>query len=159
MSADGRYLAYVQWGETLERAAVILQSRDSGRERVVSEGDGLDQSPVFSPDGTRIARWRLAGEARMQLRVALVSGGPAAVVATVKALPEYFTRGRAIAWTLDGAPLLAPHRPVQRENRFARVVRADAVRLDPLLATTGSDLIPGRAGRLPCTAGLRGRAG
>lgn len=121
ISSDGRYIAYQSWEEDLERSTIVLLPRDGSPWRAISEGDAADQSPVFSPDGTRIAWWRPTQDGRMRIRIALVSGGPPGDVATVTATPEYFTRGQALAWTADGGSILAPHRPENGEDGLFQI--------------------------------------
>jgi dipeptidyl aminopeptidase/acylaminoacyl peptidase len=103
---------------------------DGGAPRRLTEGHVRDRRPAISPDGRRVAFTRkVPGEARAELLVALVDGGPGEAPLTLDTgelhlgQPVWSPDGRWLAFTADAGPqrfIIGPTSPGREPT--ARVV-------------------------------------
>ncbi|NJN18445.1 MAG: S9 family peptidase [Oscillochloris sp.] len=128
LSPDGRSVVYAlaafdDQGEK-EHAALWLLTLDSGETRQLTAGRGRDSSPVWSPDGGRIA-FRSNRDGKAQLYVIPVDGGEARAVTNMEqgvgGEPIWSPDGSRLAFTAANAEppdLSKPYRITRRIIRF-----------------------------------------
>ena len=89
-----------------ELRILYVQSLDDGSVRRFTTDPADDLSPVWSPDGTRIA-WLRTGRGATAVFVANVAGGTHAKIADVYPI-RLEAVGRQLDWSPDGEYLAAP---------------------------------------------------
>jgi Tol biopolymer transport system component len=102
VAPDDRTIAYV-WDGNQSKFEIYIRSIDGGPARLLTQGQGNDFYPSFSPDGTLLAFLRNDGW-EGKLIVVPVRGGTEHVVATIATAPGQ--------WTEDCGPLLGNVGPV-----------------------------------------------
>ena len=104
-SPDGKQIVYVWSGENGENRDIYIQSLDGGQPRRLTTNAAEDLSPVWSPDGARIA-WLRRGRQETGVFVSPAGNGVHGKIADL-----FPTRveavGRHLDWSPDGAWLAA----------------------------------------------------
>ncbi len=90
----------------IEHHIVVMNADGSGRMTLTS-GSQADTSPVWSPDGTRLAFWRNTGSGRWSIVIATSSGAVTAVVDTTAQCPPLLPPDDP-GWSSVGYALGAP---------------------------------------------------
>lgn len=104
-SPDGKQLVYVWSGENGENSDLYIQPLSEGSPRRITTDPADDLSPVWSPDGQRIA-WLRASPSETAIYVAPVTGGIDAKIADLYPI-RLEALGRHIDWSPDGEHLAA----------------------------------------------------
>ncbi len=104
-SPDGRKIVYVWNGENGENPDLYVQSLDDGSVRRITTDAAEDLSPVWSPDGLRIA-WLRTGTRETAVFVTKVTGGVHGKIADVYPIRLEAVE-RHLDWSPDGQYLAA----------------------------------------------------
>ena len=118
-SPDGKRLVYVWGGESGENRDLYVQSLTDGSVRRFTTDPADDLSPVWSPDGLRIA-WLRTSRSETALFVGNVAGGTHGKIADVYPI-RVDALGRHLDWSPDGQYLVAPDK-LQAEEPFHLVL-------------------------------------
>jgi Tol biopolymer transport system component/serine/threonine protein kinase len=121
-SPDGRKLVYVWTGENGDNADLYVQSLDDGSVRRITTDTADDLSPVWSPDGLRIA-WLRAGTVETGVFVTTVSGGIHGKIADLYPI-RVEAVGRHLDWSNDGTYLAAADKSRPEEPFHIVLIRA-----------------------------------
>ena len=117
ISPDGKYVAYAQLAPNLA-TRLVVRLIDGGEPHDITAGSQDEWSPVWSPDGARIAflRGDPADSATLMLTSPL--GGNERTLATVRpyARRRLLLIGHLLAWTPDGRHLVVPHQVTAGEG-------------------------------------------
>lgn len=109
ISPDGRYVAYAQQAPNLA-TRLVVRLVDGGEPHDITSGTEDEWSPVWSPDGARIAFLR--GDPADSATLMLISplGGNERTLATVRpyARRRLLLIGHLLAWTPDGRHIVVP---------------------------------------------------
>lgn len=97
---DGKHLVYVWSGENGENSDIYVQSLEDGSVRRITTDPASDVSPVWSPDGSRIA-WLRTGRGETAVFVASINGGVHTKLADVYSV-RVEALGRHLDWSPDG---------------------------------------------------------
>jgi Tol biopolymer transport system component/serine/threonine protein kinase len=128
-SPDGKKLVYVWGGENNENWDIYMQALDGGQPRRITTDRADDLSPVWSPDGLRIA-WLRSKREETAVYVAPVAGGVHGKVADL-----FPTRveavGRHLDWSPDGRFLAAADKTLPEQPfRIILIGSKDSVKRD-----------------------------
>ncbi len=104
-SPNGKQIVYVWSGENGENADIYVLNLADGSTRRITTDRADDLSPVWSPDGARLA-WLRTGRAESAVFVASVNGGPHGKIADVYPV-RVETLGKHLDWSPDGEFLAA----------------------------------------------------
>jgi Tol biopolymer transport system component len=121
-SPDGKKIVYVWGGENGENSDIYVQSLDDGFIRRFTTDPADDLSPVWSPDGSRIA-WLRMGSSESAVFVANVAGGTHGKVADVYPI-RVEAVGRHLDWSPDGEYLAVPDKSNPEQPFHIALVRA-----------------------------------
>jgi Tol biopolymer transport system component len=104
-SPNGQLVAYSARGtDKVDPFHIFVRAVGTDKPRELTSGEGNDVSPVWSPDGTKIAFLRFAG-GKAQYIVVSVGGGDERNVAECPAFGDEAHPAPAVAWTHDGKSL------------------------------------------------------
>jgi eukaryotic-like serine/threonine-protein kinase len=131
-SPDGKQIVYVWSGENGENADLYLQPLPEGAPRRITTDPADDLSPVWSPDGARIA-WLRAGRSETAIYVTRVSGGIHGKIADVYPI-RLEALGRHLDWSRDGEYLAASDKSRAEEPFHIVLVRSADGRKTPVTA-------------------------
>jgi eukaryotic-like serine/threonine-protein kinase len=112
-SPDGKMIVYVWGGENDDNADLYVQSLEDGSVRRLTTDPADDRSPVWSPDGTRIA-WLRMGRNETAVFMAPVAGGTHSKVADVYPI-RVEAVGRHLDWSPDGEYFAVPDKSQPEE--------------------------------------------
>ena len=108
-SPDGARIAFSWAGENSDAPGIYLIARDGGEPRRLTHAPSRDISPVWSPNGQRIAFLRRNPGQADELMIVDSSGGSEQKLRDVR-MPELIERilRPIVAWTPDGSGLVLP---------------------------------------------------
>ena len=110
ISPDGKYVAYAQLAPNLA-TRLVVRLLDGSEPHDITAGSQDEWSPVWSPDGARIAFLRGDPAESATLMLTSPLGGNERTLATVRpyARRRLLLIGHLLAWTPDGRHLVVPH--------------------------------------------------
>jgi Tol biopolymer transport system component len=120
-SPDGKKMVYVWGGEDGQNLDLYIQSLEDNSVRRFTTDPADDLSPVWSPDGSRIA-WMRTSRNETAVFVANVAGGMHGKVADVYPI-RVEAVGRHLDWSPDGLYLAAPDKSQPEEPFHIALIR------------------------------------
>jgi len=136
VSPDGKYIAYAYQAPNL-RTRIAVRLIDGGEPHYITDGAIDEWSPVWSPDGARLAFLRGDPAATATLVLTSALGGSERMLGEVRpyARRRLLLVGHLLAWTPDGRQIVSAHQTTEGRGGLVRIAVDTGARV--LLTTPG----------------------